>query len=273
MRQRICYNGIYLWKGGVCLNHTQRIGVFDSGLGGISVLKTIHEVMPSENLVYYGDSLNAPYGIKSKEAVFELSKAICDYFIELECKAIVIACNTATSAAITRLRALYDIPIIGMEPAVKPAFMHTEGQVAVLATEMTLKEEKFNQLIKQLGVEERILKCPAPEWVTCVENHFSDYEYVQKCVDSFLQEKLKNAKTLVLGCTHFIFLKPFIHAYYQGEVKMFDGNLGTAVHLKHALESKGMLNMASGQTGHITIYNSLSEAYVEKSYALLGEDQ
>lgn len=254
------------------MNHTQQIGVFDSGLGGLSVLKTIHEVLPFENLVYYGDSLNAPYGVKSKEAVFQLSKTICDYFVKLGCKAIVIACNTATSAAITRLRGLYDIPIIGMEPAVKPAFMHTEGQVAVLATEMTLKEDKFNRLIDQLNVSDRIIRCPAPEWVTCVENHFSDLEYVQRCVETFLEKYLKNAETLVLGCTHFIFLKPYIEAFYQGQVKMFDGNLGTAVHLKHALESMDILNTERDHKGHILVYNSLSEAYVEKSYALLGED-
>ena len=186
------------------MNHTQRIGVFDSGLGGLSVLKTIHEVLPYENLVYYGDSLHAPYGVKSKEEVFLLSKVICDYFVELGCKAIVIACNTATSAAVTRLRALFDIPIIGMEPAVKPAFTQTEGQVAVLATEMTLKEEKFNALIRELNADQRISKFPAPEWVTCVENYFADHEYVQNCVNTFLDEHLKNAETLVLGCTHYI---------------------------------------------------------------------
>lgn len=252
------------------LNLTQRIGVFDSGLGGLSVLKTIHEVLPYENLVYYGDSLHAPYGVKSKEEVFQLSKVISDYFVELGCKAIVIACNTATSAAVTRLRSLYDIPIIGMEPAVKPAFMQTEGQVAVLATEMTLKEDKFNALIKELNADQRILKYPAPEWVNCVENHFSDYEYVQQCVNIFLEENLKNAETLVLGCTHYIFLKPFIENFYKGRIKIFDGNMGTALQLKHALSSVGMLNKESFQMGNIEIFNSKSEAYVNKSYDLLG---
>ena len=253
-----------------CLNHTQRIGVFDSGLGGLSVLKTIHEVLPYENLVYYGDSLHAPYGVKSKEEVFLLSKVICDYFVELGCKAIVIACNTATSAAVTRLRALFDIPIIGMEPAVKPAFTQTEGQVAVLATEMTLKEEKFNALIRELNADQRISKFPAPEWVTCVENYFADHEYVQNCVNTFLDEHLKNAETLVLGCTHYIFLKPFIEKYYNGKIKMFDGNMGTALQLKHALSSIEMLNTERGQRGKIEIFNSKSEAYINKSYDLLG---
>ncbi len=252
------------------LNRTRRIGVFDSGLGGVSVLKTIHEVLPYENLVYYGDSLHAPYGIKSKEEVFQLSKNITDYFVGLGCKAIVIACNTATSAAVSRLRLLYDIPIIGMEPAVKPAFMYTKGEVAVLATEMTLKEEKFNTLIRELNADQRILKYPAPEWVTCVENHFSDHAYVQNCVDIFLEKNLKNAETIVLGCTHYIFLKPYIENYYKGNIKIFDGNLGTAHQLKHALESLDMLNKERVQRGQIEIFNSKSDDYVDKSYVLLG---
>lgn len=252
------------------LNQTQKIGVFDSGLGGLSVLKTIHEVLPYEDLIYFGDSLNAPYGVKSKDEVYQLSKKITDYFVEMGCKAIVIACNTATSAAVSRLRPLYDIPIIGMEPAVKPAFMSTNGQVAVLATEMTLKEDKFNNLIDTLNGRERILKYPAPEWVTCVEKHFSDTVFVQNCVNDFLEKNLVNAETIVLGCTHFIFLKPFIETFYKGKIKIFDGNVGTAIHLKYALESIGKLNDEGGLRGKIEILNSKSEAYVEKSYNLIG---
>ena len=142
------YNWSDFRHGGDGLNRQSRIGIFDSGLGGISVLYEIHKLLPNESIVYYGDSGNAPYGVKSKEVVYELSKNICDYLIENEgVKAIVIACNTATSAAVDKLRGQYNIPIIGMEPAIKPAIVGTKGAIVVLATEMTLKEEKFNNLL------------------------------------------------------------------------------------------------------------------------------
>jgi glutamate racemase len=132
------------------LNKNSSIGVFDSGLGGLSVLATLQKLLPNESYIYVGDSKNAPYGTKSKEEVLELSRQICNQLVSLDVKAIVIACNTATSAAVNQLREEYDIPIIGMEPAVKPALRQSKGKVAVLATEMTLKEEKFQKLIESL---------------------------------------------------------------------------------------------------------------------------
>lgn len=250
------------------MDKNSKIGVFDSGLGGLSVLHTLQTLLPNESFIYYGDSINAPYGVKSKDTVFELSKAICDSLIEKNVKAIVIACNTATSAAVERLRALYDIPIIGMEPAIKPALKHSVGQVAVLATEMTLKEEKFQRLVETLEDGYRIEKIPAPEWVDCVENHMFDETYVRKSVNNFLKENVSNSNAIVLGCTHFVFLKELISEYYNGKVEIFDGNMGTALQLKNTLMSRNLIS-EDMHVPTLEIINTKSSQYVEKSHALL----
>lgn len=256
------------------LNKYSKIGIFDSGLGGLSVLNTVESLLKKEGFIYIGDSLNAPYGTKTKDEVFELSKKICDDLIAKDVKAIVIACNTATSAAVSKLRDLYDIPIIGMEPAIKPALKQTEGQVVVLATEMTLKESKFVNLVDKLEEGYRIAKVPAPEWVECVENHMDDEDYVKACVDQFLDAHIPNAQNLVLGCTHFIFLKEEIEKYYKGKIEIFDGNMGTALQLKNTLESMELLLdediYHENDKSRIEVINTKSEEYVNKSLNLLS---
>jgi glutamate racemase len=246
-----------------------KIGVFDSGLGGLSVLHTIRQIMPNESLIYIGDSKNAPYGTKEKSEVLDLSKQVCNTLISNDVKAIVIACNTATSAAVNELRSTYDIPIIGMEPAIKPALRQTEGKVLVLATEMTLKEEKFQQLVESLEEGYRIIKMPAPEWVELVENHMSDTDRVQKEVDGFLNKVTEKIEAVVLGCTHFIFLKPYIRTHYKDKVEIFDGNMGTALQLKNLLESHNWLN-DQPKAGSVEILNTKSELFVEKSYEMFN---
>ena len=251
------------------MDKNSKIGVFDSGLGGLSVLHTLQTILPQESYVYFGDSMNAPYGVKTREDVFELSKAICDALIEKNVKAIVIACNTATSAAVERLRALYDIPIVGMEPAIKPALKHATGQIAVLATEMTLKEEKFLKLVESLEDGYRIEKIPAPEWVDCVENHMFDQDYVNVSVKTFLDKYVPKSNAIVLGCTHFVFLRNVISAYYHGKIEIFDGNMGTALQLKNTLASRGLIYDGEAPPT-LEIINTKSEDYVEKSYELLS---
>jgi len=249
------------------LDKFSKIGVFDSGLGGLSVLHTIRKIMPNESLIYIGDSRNSPYGTKEKSEVLNLSKQVCDTLVSKDVKAIVIACNTATSAAVNELRTTYDIPIIGMEPAIKPALRQTDGKVLVLATEMTLKEEKFRQLVESLEDGYRIIKWPAPEWVELVENHMSDSDHVKKEVEIFLDQVTEKIDAVVLGCTHFIFLKPYIRTYYKDQVEIFDGNMGTALQLKNLLESHKWLNDKS-EAGSVEIINTKSGVFVEKSYEM-----
>lgn len=246
-----------------------KIGIFDSGLGGISVLAEVHKLMPNESLIYFGDSLNAPYGIKTKEEVYKLSKVICDQFVGMGCKAIVIACNTATSAAVNRLRQEFEIPIIGMEPAIKPALLKTEGKVLVLATEMTLKEDKFKFLLNKIDQEDRIIKWPAPRLVTLVENDFENTQVIDETIKELFSTLNEPIKALVLGCTHFIFLKKQIAQYFGAEVAIIDGNLGTSIHLKRQLEERGLEALTQNDPS-IEILNSKGEAFVEKSQKMLS---
>lgn len=226
--------------------------------------------MPNESILYIGDSLNAPYGTKSKDEVYELSKAICDRFIEIGVKAIVIACNTATSAAADRLRELYEVPIIGMEPAVKPALAQVQGRIFVFATDMTLKEEKFNALVEKYDTYHRVIKCPAPEWVDVVENHLDEEDRVQEALTLVLKRHdITEKDGIVLGCTHFIFLRAHIEAYYNGKVEVFDGNMGTALQLKNILNSSSDLE-PSTHSAEIDVINTKSEVLTQISKQLLG---
>lgn len=246
------------------------IGVFDSGMGGISVLGELLRHMPTENYIYYGDSANAPYGIKSTEELVELSVNVSDYLIQQGVKAIVVACNTATSAAIQVLRSRYDIPIIGMEPALKPAVEDTEsGKVAVMATEVTLREKKFSKLMERLDAGKPIEKVPCPQLVPLVENGFVKGPEIESAIKMcFDGIDMSDIGSVVLGCTHFVFLKDAVRSVLGDDVKIFDGNLGTVRHLKNKLEQLDQLN-SENQLSNIEIINSMSQEMVIRSNELL----
>lgn len=239
------------------------IGIFDSGLGGISVLKTAVKLLPGESFIYYGDSKNAPYGTKTKEEVFQLSKNICDFLVSKGVKAIVVACNTATSAAIKDLRRLYDIPIIGMEPALKPAIESNQGgHIAVMATPMTLKEEKFRLLLERLSSDVKVYKIPAPKIVELVEAGMANTSLMDEVVRDYFQDiPLASLESVVLGCTHFIFIKDSVKKISEN-ISLFDGNEGTI----HQLIRKIKLSNESNPT--LEIINSGGKLYEERSYDL-----
>lgn len=221
------------------------IGLFDSGLGGISVLHEVHKELPAEDLVYFGDSANNPYGTKDKDTIRDLSDAICAELVRAGCKAIVIACNTATSAAVPYLRAKYDIPIIGMEPALKVAVdQHTNRRIAVWATDLTLKEKKFQDLMDKWGKDIPVTRVPCPRLVELVEQDRLDEtgtvdQALQDCMDQSM-----NPDAVVLGCTHFVFYKDRLQQLFP-DVTFIDGNRGTSRHLKDVLA--GSLNDAGGK--------------------------
>lgn len=245
------------------------IGVFDSGLGGISVLKAMQSLMPKENFIYFGDSRRAPYGTKSVEVVRQYSEEIVSDFVARGAKAVVIACNTATSAAADYLRAQYDIPIIGVEPALKPAAIENpNGHVVVLATEMTLRERKFNQLMQQFQDSVELTRMAVPEFVTLVDQGILQGPEVNRVLDRYLADiDLKTVNGVVLGCTHYVFLKEAISAYFGHRVALYDGNLGTARHLQSVLAQRDSL--CTGTVGTVVIENSLGEEMVGRSYQLL----
>lgn len=234
-----------------------KIGFFDSGIGGMTVLYDTLKVLPNEDYVYYADTANVPYGPKPKEEVRKYIFNAIDFLVNEGVKAVVIACNTATSVAIEELRKKYSIPIIGMEPAVKPAVKNSkdlEKRVLVTATALTIKEKKLHNLIDRVDDEHIVDLIALPELVKFSEKlNFDD-----KIVLSYLKEELKQFNlndygTIVLGCTHFSYFKDKFKTIIPSDIKIIDGNLGTANNLKRILGEKGLLNQGSK---NITFYNS-----------------
>lgn len=254
------------------MNTINPIGVFDSGLGGISVLQQLQKDMPHEHFLYVGDSAFAPYGTKDKEAIIERCITICDYFMEHHAKAIVVACNTATSAAIQILRDTYPIPIIGMEPALKLAAHNKHNQnIVVMATPLTLKEEKFANLMSSYDSDNTIIKVPCPELVEMVEsNRLHNQDEVLGQLQSYFQHiDIKKIDSIVLGCTHFVFYKPYFEKFYAN-ITIFDGNEGTSHHVKDILEKENHLIKEGKGSIHIT-NTANKEEYITLSHSLLNE--
>lgn len=229
--------------------HTKEeyIAVFDSGLGGISVLRELVRLMPNEKYLYFGDSANAPYGNRSTAQVKELTVTAAENLLSRGVKALVVACNTATAAAINDLRARHpDTVIIGIEPAVKVAAdLCGGGHVGVMATEVTLREEKFNHLLERFP-HLSVSAIHAPDLVELIENGAADEEletYLQPILAPFAGK----LDAVVLGCTHYPFAAGVIRKLLGENTKILDGGAGTAHHTKRRLEEEGLLYEGPGQ--------------------------
>ena len=220
--------------------HNDFVGVFDSGVGGISVLARLAEELPHEDFVFYGDSAHAPYGEKSRDWVERRSRDIVDHLIDEGAKAIVIACNTATSVAAASLRADYaHVPIIGVEPALKPATLEAE-RILVMATPITLRLDKYQQLAEKWGGGHEVIDAPCPGLAARIEQGDLDAPDVMSLVDSLVGAYRGKVDAVVLGCTHYPFVSNAIRTVL-GEVPLFDGAEGTARQLHRRLAERGML--------------------------------
>ena len=220
------------------------IGVFDSGVGGVSVLGELARALPKEDFLYYGDNFHAPYGTKPEEEVLGYVRSVMEYLMARDVKAVVIACNTATSVAAAALRAELALPIIGMEPALKPASEQRHGgNILVLATPMTLRLPKFQALYARYG--EGAIPLPCPGLMELVENQaFAQARrYLQ---EHFLAYDLSNVDAVVLGCTHYVFLRPILQEILPPHVLILDGNAGTARQLARVLVQRDLLNDRGG---------------------------
>ncbi len=227
------------------ISRKDAIGVFDSGMGGISVLRELIKIMPDEKYIYYGDNANAPYGTKSKETILKLTLNAVKELEERKIKALVVACNTATSVAVKTLREKYsDIPVIGIEPAVKPAAYENmgAGAIAVMATPATLKLEKFLNLSAIYKKDNKIISIPCPGLAELIEQGITRGEQVNNLLKQFFKPYIhENIRSVVLGCTHYPFIKNEINIFFAGKVKIYDGANGTARQTKRLLEQAGML--------------------------------
>ncbi len=234
------------------------VAVFDSGVGGISVLRELAHLMPEEDYLYYGDSKNAPYGVKDAKTVRALTCGHAKRLFDQGAKGLVVACNTATSAAVRTLRERYPyIPIVGIEPAVKPAAQCGEHpRVLVLATPMTIREEKFRRLMALYEKEADIFPLPCPGLMDFVERGDLDGEDLHKYLTELLYDYRDDAvDAVVLGCTHYPFARRQIERVLGPHVRIFDGGEGTAREMKRRLAAAGLLRGENRQ-GTVVFENS-----------------
>lgn len=219
------------------------IGVFDSGSGGISLLGEMTARLPRESFYYFGDHGNAPYGTKPREEVLKLVYRVADRLLAEKAKAIVIACNTATAAAAETLRREISVPIIGIEPALKPASLtRKNGRIFVLATPLTLSLEKFARLMALYG--EHAVKVPCPGLVELIESE--DWRGAEEYVKKRLGAQPDRPGAVVLGCTHYVFLRDAVQRAVGRDIPVLDGNLGTARQLQRVLRERGLESAAGG---------------------------
>lgn len=224
------------------------IGIFDSGVGGLSIAKTIHNIMPGEQLIYIADHQFSPYGNKATDILKQRTSLIVEYFIKRGCKAIVVACNTATVHTISYLRTLTDIPIIGVEPALKPASqMSNTGLVGLLATQQTINSDSLLRLKARFEDKVQVELVPCPLFVDLVEQGQLNTEYTRQAVKSYIKPLIeKGIDHLVLGCTHYAFLIPSIsqciNELTSKPVTIIEPSMPVCLELKRQLETRGILN-------------------------------
>lgn len=235
------------------------IGVFDSGLGGISVLREIHRLLPHEDLLYVADSAHAPYGSKTPEAIRRRSQRVAEFLLEQNVKVLVVACNTATVHAVQHLRSLLPIPVVGIEPAVKPAARLTQtGVVGVLATQQTAQSPRLQQLISAHAREVQVIVQACPGLVEHVEAGDFHSEAVLQLLKQYTAPlRAAGADTLVLGCTHYPFLSEAIHHVTHGKMTVLETSTPVTRQLMRVLEQSG-LRKATDAVGKVQFFSSKS---------------
>ena len=243
------------------------IGVFDSGIGGVSTLGQAVCMLPNEAFVYFGDSGNAPYSLKADTEIRQYCFQACEFLIEKGVKAILVACNTATVTAISDLREKYDLPILGMVPAVKVAIRFSlPGKIVVMGTGMTLKSKSLTSLIEEFGKGYDIVKLPCRDVITLIEAGVIQGEEIETCIAGYFNQlDPKEISSVVFGCTHFGVLEKSVKKVIGNHIKIADGNEGTIRHLTNILGNENLLNPGNGHTPDILFYNSGSSVSLEHS--------
>lgn len=225
---------------------TKPIGIFDSGIGGTSIFKEIHALLPNENCLYLADSKNAPYGNKSKTKILELSIKNTELLLEHDCKLIVVACNTATTNAIQQLRSTYTVPFIGIEPAIKPAALRTQSKaIGILATKGTLSSELFHRTTDLYSEGISVIEQVGDGIVPLIEAGKVQSDDMTSLLKTYIEPMLKaDIDYLVLGCTHYPYLIPTLLELLPKHVKIIDSGLAVAKQTKAILEQYNLINLS-----------------------------
>ncbi|SDI57853.1 glutamate racemase [Winogradskyella thalassocola] len=251
------------------------IGIFDSGIGGTSIFKEIHALLPNESCIYLADSKNAPYGNRSEDEIIQLSIKNTEFLINKGCKIIVVACNTATTNAIEYLRKNYDIPFIGIEPAIKPAALNTQTKViGILATKGTLSSHLFHKTTDLYSKEIKIIEQVGEGIVPLIETGQLDSEAMRSHLETYLEPMLRqNIDYLVLGCTHYPYLIPMLTKMLPDNVKIIDSGRAVAKQTQSVLTTLNFLNDSIEKpsiqlfsNGDITVLNSILDYNFNVSY-------
>ncbi|HLV14315.1 MAG TPA: glutamate racemase [Xanthomarina sp.] len=248
----------------------QAIGIFDSGVGGTSIWKELTQLLPNENTIYLADSKNAPYGEKSKDEIIALSKKNINLLLSKECKLIVVACNTATTNAIKVLRETYSIPIIGIEPAIKPAALQTQTKaIGILATKGTLSSELFHKTTNLFTNNIKVVEQVGEGIVSLIETGLINSKEMKSLLKAYLKPMIDaNIDYLVLGCTHYPFLIPQLTELLPKHIKIIDSGKAVALQTKSVLEKHNLLN-SSREKPNIQFYSNSS---IDVLISLLGEN-
>ena len=249
------------------------IGLFDSGIGGISILEKLKQLLPNENFIYLADNQNCPYGSKSKKEIISLSKKNCEKLIELNCKIIIIACNTSTTNSIKKLREIIAIPIIGIEPGLKPAIHYTKTKnIGILATEKTLGSKLFFETLNQNRIDDiHIHEQIGYELVNLIEEDSHSKQNLQKILEKYLVPMInKKIDCLLLGCTHYNHIKDIIEEIIPVDIKIVDTIAPVNKRALNILKSNDILNKSTNKRTIKIFYNGkkLSRNYVDQEYDL-----
>ena len=255
------------------MTSTAPIGVFDSGIGGLTVARELMRQLPAESIIYFGDTARVPYGPKSPDTVRRYSREIAGYLRERGVKALVVACNTATAHALTTLQAEEPIPVIGVvEPGARAAVAATRGgRIGVIGTVGTIRSTAYERAIRALRPDAQIIARPCPLFVPLVEEGWLEHEATRLVADEYLSE-FANAQvdTLVLGCTHYPLLKPLIAEVLGPDVALIDSAEQTAAETRRVLEARGLLAPSGGTAVRRYVASDAPDQFLRMAERFLG---
>lgn len=257
------------------MDNNQPIGIFDSGIGGTSIWREIHHLLPNERTIYLADSKNAPYGQKSQKEIIALSMKNTDLLLEMGCKLIVVACNTATTNAIRELREKYDVPFIGIEPAIKPAVANSKTQIiGILATQGTLNSELFNKTAEMFH-DTKIVEQVGHGLVQLIESGNMNSPEIEKLLHSYLTPMIEaNIDYLVLGCSHYPYLIPQIKKILPDHIQIIDSGRAVAKQTQNVLKERvGLSSTTSNEAIFYTNTNpKVLQEILENKFLVIEKD-
>ncbi len=256
-------------------NSTAPVGVFDSGVGGLTVAREIMRQLPHENIVYFGDTARVPYGSKSRDNIIRFSRQIIRFLRTKDVKAIVIACNTASALALETVQSETDIPVIGViVPGARAAVQATEnGIIGVAGTEATIRSETYTKVIRQMNPDAVVIGKPCPLFVPLVEEGFAKHRITEEVIDIYLSDMRRtDIDTMILGCTHYPLLRSRIRAYFGENVHIVNPAYETAMDLKKILADNGTENLSEGPASYEFYVSDAAEKFTHFANGILSYD-